>query len=200
MIHTSRYSTQTRTIIAPTKKNLNKTGRAGAGDAGQDHPRMLFGLHFQPPEFSVFLHGTVQAIMLGAFAAIIPKLTAERIREKEEGLALDEAYEAGLLDDDEEDDEFGYAGGYVCATCDNTNEVGLSTYARACVWKGQKGEIIREARCTFGWACQSFVVLWCASLSLFCCLRCLLCVLCPGLASGDRALRGFRDRKTSESS
>lgn len=85
---------------------------------------MLFGLQFQPPEFSVLLHGTVQAIMLGAFAAIIPKITAERIREKEEGLALDEAYEAGLLDDDEDDDEFGYAGGYVCATCDNSNEVG----------------------------------------------------------------------------
>ncbi|CAM9711206.1 unnamed protein product [Scytosiphon promiscuus] len=104
-----------------------KTGRirgwAGAGAGGQGHPRMLFGLQFQPPEFSVFLHGTVQAIMLGAFAAIIPKVTAERIREKEEGLALDEAYEAGLLDDDDDDDEFGYAGGYVCPTCDNSNEV-----------------------------------------------------------------------------
>lgn len=86
----------------------------------------MFGVHFQPPEFSVLLHGTVQAIMLGAFAALIPKVTAERIREKEAGLALDEAYEAGLLDDDfDDDEEFGLAGGYVCATCDNTNEVGI---------------------------------------------------------------------------
>lgn len=97
-------------------------GGGGAGGAGLQ----MFGVHFEPPEFSVLLHGTVQAIMLGAFAALIPKVTAERIREKEAGLALDEAYEAGLLDDDfggGDDDEFGYAGGYVCATCDNTNEV-----------------------------------------------------------------------------
>jgi len=86
----------------------------------------MFGVQFHPPEFSVLLHGTVQAIMLGAFAALIPKITAERIREKEEGLALDEAYEAGLLDDlfDDDDDDFGYAGGYVCSACDNTSEVG----------------------------------------------------------------------------
>lgn len=98
---------------------------AGGGGAGL----RMFGIGFHPPEFSVLVHGTVQAIMLGAFAALIPKVTAERIREKEAGLALDEAYEAGLLDDDFFDggggsaDEFGYAGGYVCATCDNTNEV-----------------------------------------------------------------------------
>lgn len=84
---------------------------------------MIFGLGFHPPEFSVFLDGTVKAIMLGGFAALIPKITAERIQEKEAGLEMDEAFEAGRLDDD--DDEFGHAGGYVCATCDNTNEVRL---------------------------------------------------------------------------
>lgn len=92
---------------------------------------MLFGLHFQPPELSVWLHGTVQAIMLGGFAALIPKVNAERIREKEEGIDRDEAYAAGVLDDDEDFDEYGYAGGYVCPTCDNTNEVRASTCVRA---------------------------------------------------------------------
>lgn len=82
---------------------------------------MLFGLGFHPPDFGVFLEGTVKAIMLGGFAALIPTVTAERIREKEDGLVVDEAFEAGLFDDD--DDEYGYAGGYVCPTCDNTNEV-----------------------------------------------------------------------------
>ncbi|CAM9234176.1 unnamed protein product [Ectocarpus fasciculatus] len=89
--------------------------------------RMFFGLHFQPPDFSIWLHGTVQAVMLGGFAALIPKVTAERIREKEDGMDRDAAYESGLLDDEfDELDEYGYAGGYVCPTCDNTNEVTCS--------------------------------------------------------------------------
>lgn len=102
--------------------NIKTGGVYGSGhEAGQRGLRMLFGLGFHPPDFGVFLEGTIKAIMLGGFAALIPIVTAERVREKEEGLEVDEAYEAGTMFDD--DDEFGYAGGYVCATCDNTNEV-----------------------------------------------------------------------------
>lgn len=101
---------------------------------------MLFGLHFQPPEFSVWLHGTVQAVMLGGFAALIPKVTAERIREKEEGMDRDEDYAAGLWDDEEDFDEYGFAGGYVCPTCDNTNQVRSSNGVHA--WSFCLGEYV----------------------------------------------------------
>ncbi|CAN0182335.1 unnamed protein product [Ectocarpus sp. 6 AP-2014] len=100
-----------------------RTQRRTGGGHGT---RMLFGLHFQPPEFSVWLHGTVQAVMLGGFAALIPKVTAERIREKEEGMVRDEDYAAGVWDDEEDFDEYGNPGGYVCPTCDNTNQVECS--------------------------------------------------------------------------
>eukprot|EP00752_Nemacystus_decipiens_P014831 g13204.t1 len=112
--------------VAEEGRRRGAQAAAAAADAGWGGAGLrMLGIGFHPPELSVLVHGTVQAIMLGAFAALIPKITAERIREKEAGLELDEAYEAGLLDDDFYDDvdEFGYPRGYVCATCDNTNEV-----------------------------------------------------------------------------
>lgn len=80
------------------------------------------GIQFNPPEWNDVAHSLVQAVLLGIMGGTVPRLTKERIREKEAGLDVDERFEMGL-DRDDEEDEFGYAQGYVCATCDNTNEV-----------------------------------------------------------------------------
>lgn len=77
-------------------------------------------VHFNPTEFDDLVRGIGQAVFLGLLGALIPKWTRERIREKEAGLEADERFEMGL--DQDEDDEFGYAEGYVCGACDNTNE------------------------------------------------------------------------------
>lgn len=79
----------------------------------------MLGIEFHP-DLDGIVHGTVRAVCFGILAAQIPKWTSQRVREKEAGLDVDERFEMGL---DDEDDEFGYTEGYVCAACDNTNEV-----------------------------------------------------------------------------
>lgn len=86
------------------------------------------GIQFNPPEWSDLAHGFAQAVLLGIMGGTVPRLTKDRIREKEAGLDADERFEMGLDRDDYEEDEFGYAEGYVCAACDNTNEVKYHTY------------------------------------------------------------------------
>lgn len=81
------------------------------------------GIVFDPPPWDELVHGFGQAIVLGIMGGMIPKWTKERIREKEAGLEVDELYEMGLDGDGGDEDEYGYGAGYVCGTCDNTNEV-----------------------------------------------------------------------------
>ena len=98
---------------------------------GAEDAELCMGIQFNPPEWNDVAHSLVQAVLLGIMGGTVPRLTKDRIREKEAGLDVDERYEMGL-DRDDYEDEFGYAEGYVCATCDNTNEV--RKYIRSTTW------------------------------------------------------------------
>lgn len=95
----------------------------GAGDAD-----LRMGIQFNPPEWNDLAHSLAQAVLLGIMGGTVPRLTKDRIREKEAGLDVDERFEMGLDRDEYEEDEFGYAEGYVCAACDNTNEVNCCAF------------------------------------------------------------------------
>lgn len=75
-------------------------------------------IHFDPAPAGDLIHGFGQAIAFGIMGAMLPRLTKERIREKEAGIEEDERFEM-----EDPPDYYGYAEGYVCSTCDNTNEV-----------------------------------------------------------------------------
>ena len=84
----------------------------------------MLGIEFHPPNWDTIVGAVGQAVVLGVIGGgLIPIWTRQRIREKEAGLDVDEGYEMGWDDDD--DLGFGdvYRDGYVCATCDNSNEV-----------------------------------------------------------------------------
>ncbi|CAM9154915.1 unnamed protein product [Discosporangium mesarthrocarpum] len=80
--------------------------RSGAGGAAM--------VTFDFPSFDEFLYITTKGIVWGTLFTLIPQWTKERLREKEMGLDMDEMAEEEGLED---------LINYVCATCDNTNEV-----------------------------------------------------------------------------
>lgn len=81
----------------------------------------MLGIEFHPAPTSELIHALGQAVVFGILGGVIPKWTKDRVREKEAGLERDERYEMGL--DMDEEDEYGYAEGFVCGTCNNENEV-----------------------------------------------------------------------------
>ncbi|CAM9369903.1 unnamed protein product [Choristocarpus tenellus] len=65
-------------------------------------------IYFTPPSLQEIINVTTKAILWGGLMSFIPVWTRERLREKEEGMATED----WMVDE-----------GYLCATCDNTNQV-----------------------------------------------------------------------------
>lgn len=78
----------------------------------------MWFIHCNPPPADDLIHGFGQAIAFGIMGTMLPKLTKERMREKEAGIEADDIFET-----EDPPDYYGYAEGYVCSACDNTNEV-----------------------------------------------------------------------------
>ncbi|CAM9151478.1 unnamed protein product [Sphacelaria rigidula] len=79
----------------------------------------MYQLHFEPPDMHSIMASVGRVLFWGTAGAIQMKYMKERLREKEQGLEVDDQWEETMR----ANEEYGEDDTYVCTLCDNENEI-----------------------------------------------------------------------------
>lgn len=84
----------------------------------------MYQLHFEPPDMHSIMASVGRVLFWGTAGAIQMKYMKERLREKEQGLEVDDQWEETMR----ANEEYGEDDTYVCTLCDNENEVRVTRH------------------------------------------------------------------------